>query len=140
MTTAMTLASNVREMSLGMAFFDPDQPAAGPHTWDSREATVLAYDNVTDLDGTVDTWDKPEDAAGWQKFSPPIDGTRKGVAGYANWAQYVKVETVGPGQIRTVLPQDPEAEAARVTVKITKDNKELYRSSWVIFAPLAKNP
>jgi len=27
-----------------------------------------------------------------------------------------------------------------VTVKITKDNKEVYRSSWVIFAPLAKNP
>ena len=139
-TTAMTLASSVREASLGLAFYDPQQ-SAGARTWNSKEASYDAYDNVTDLDGDVDTWDKPDDPlTGYQKFSPPIDGTRKLISGYTKWAQYVKVETVNPSLMRTVLPHDPEGEAVRVTVKVTRDSALVYRTSWVIFAPLAREP
>ena len=136
MTTAMTLANNVREMSLGLAFYDTQQLPGNPHVWDSKEATVEAYDNVMDLDGPVDTWDKPEDPKGWQKFAPPRDGTRQVINGYTNWAQYVKVETVSRDDLTTLLPHDPETEVVRVTAKITKDNVEVYRSSWLVFVPL----
>jgi len=137
MTTAMTLANSVREMSLGLAFYDTQQQNGNPHVWDSKEATVETYDNVMDLDGPVDTWDKPEQANGWQKFSPPRDGTRQVINGYTNWAQYVKVETVSRDDLTTRLPHDPDAEVVRVTAKITKDNVEVYRSSWLVFVPLA---
>jgi Tfp pilus assembly protein PilV len=137
MTTAMTLANNVREMSLALAFYDPQQnPAVAPRVWDSREATPDVYDNVMDLDGPVDTWDKPEQANGWQKFSPPRDGTRKTISGYTNWAQYVKVENVSRDDLTTRLPHDPDTEVVRVTAKITKDEVEVYRSSWLVFVPL----
>ena len=136
-TTAMTLASNIREMSMGLAYFDPDQPANPPHAWASKEADVSLYDNITDLDGDVDTWDKPEHPDGWQKFSPPVDGTKKPVTGYANWAQYVKVESFLTTAGQPVTMQNLDLEAVRVTVKIVRDGREVYRTSWVVCAPLA---
>ena len=139
-TTAMTLASNIRELSMSLAYFDKDQPANGPHTWASKEADISLYDNITDLDGDVDTWDKPEHADGWQKFSPPVDGTRKNIAGYANWEQYVKVESFGTGASQPVVPHYLDSEAVRVTVKIVRDGREVYRTSWVVCAPLSMKP
>lgn len=138
MTKAMTLANNVREASLALKFHDPDQPVTVPasYTWFSQESSIEQWDNITDLDGPVDTWDTPEDAKGWQKFSPPIDGTRKTLVGHKGWAQYVKVETIDPTRIRSVLPHDPNAELARVTVKITRDDVEVYRTNWLLGVPL----
>ena len=142
-TTAMTLANNIRELSVGLAYYDPDQNASKPDTlvWNSKEATVALYDNVTDLDGVTDTWDRTDDpASGYQKFSPPIDGTKQQVQGSDKWAQYVKVESVDPARIRTVMPQSAKGEAVRVTVKVTRDEKLVYKMSWVVFAPLAREP
>lgn len=138
MTKAMTLANNIREASLALKFYDPNQPVTVPpsYVWFSKESSMEQWDNITDLDGAVDTWDKPEDPTGWQKFSPPIYGTRKQVDGHKSWAQYVKVETVDPAKIRSVLPHDPNAEVARVTVKITRDEVEVYRTSWLLCVPL----
>ena len=135
MTKAMTLANNIREASMALKFYDPDQSATA-RVWFSKETSMEHWDNITDLDGAVDTWDTPEDAKGWQKFNPPIDGTRKTVGGHKSWAQYVKVETVDPAKIRSVLPHDPNAEVARVTVKITRDEVEVYRTSWILCVPL----
>jgi hypothetical protein len=139
LTTAMTLANNIRELSLGLPLYDPQQdPSVAPRVWNSKEASLALYDNVTDLDGAVDTWNQPTDpATGYQKFSPPVDGTRQAIAGLGNWAQYVKVETVNPWNLHTVLPHDPDAEAARITVKVTRDEVEVYRTSWFVCAPLA---
>ena len=138
-TTAMGLAASTREWSLGLAFYDPDQDPAVPpgRVWNSKEASAALYDNVMDLDGPVDTWDKPEDATGWQKFSPPRDGTGQALAVAGKWAQFVKVETVDPANFFRNLPHDPSCEVVRVTAKITKDDVEVYRSSWMVFAPLA---
>jgi len=54
LTTAINLANNIREMSLGLAYYDPTDMAKNPpvYTWDTREATVKDYDNIMDLDGT----------------------------------------------------------------------------------------
>jgi Tfp pilus assembly protein PilV len=138
-TTGMALAASVREWSTGLAFYDPDQnPAVPPgRVWNSKEATTALYDNVMDLDGPVDTWDKPEDATGWQKFSPPRDGTGRSITVPGKWAQYVKVENVDPASFFRNLPHDPNCEVVRVTAKITRDDVEVYRSSWMVFAPLA---
>jgi len=137
LTTAMTLANNVREMSLALAFYDTQQnPDVSPRVWDSKEATVETYDNVMDLDGPVDTWSTPEDPRGWQKFSPPRDGTRQVINGYTSWAQYVKVETVSRDDFSLLMPHDADTEVVRVTAKITKDNVEVYRSSWLVFVGL----
>ena len=137
-TTAMTLASSIRELSLGLPLYDPNQdPKVAPRVWNSKEPALEQYDNVTDLDGPTDTWDKPEHPGGYQKFQPPINGTKKKIDGHDVWAQYVKVETVNPAQVRSTLPHDPDAEVARVTVVITRDGKEVYRSSWLVYAPMA---
>ncbi len=142
MTTGVTLANNIRELSLGLPLYDPNQdPKVAPRVWNSKEASVPLYDNVTDLDGNVDTWNNQaaDPIDGYQKFQPPVDGTRKSIPGLSNWAQYVKVETVSPDNLRIVLPQDPDAEAARITVKVTKDGVEVYRTRWFVCAPLAAN-
>jgi prepilin-type N-terminal cleavage/methylation domain-containing protein len=138
-TTAMTLASNIRELSMGLAFHDPDQTTT--RTWDSKEATPQLYDNVMDLDGPTDTWDKPNDpTGGYQKFVPPIDGTKAQIVGFDNWAQYVKVDNVNPESIKSLLPHNPDAEVVRVTVKVLHRDVVVYRTSWLVFAPLAKDP
>ena len=137
-TTAMTLASSIRELSMGFPIYDPQQdPKVAPRTWYSKEASIEQWDNITDLDGPLDTWDTPEEPKGYQKFNPPINGTRKKIDGHDTWAQYVKVETVSPASIRTTLPHDADSEVARVTVKITRDEREVYRTSWLVYAPLA---
>ena len=128
LATAITLADNAREMSVALAYQDPQMPGV----WDTRESSVTQYDNVMDLDGPVDTWDKPEEATGWQKFSPPRDGTRKSIDLPGKWAQYIKVETVSSDNITTLLPHDPNCEVVRVTVKVTRGDIEVYRTSWIV--------
>jgi prepilin-type N-terminal cleavage/methylation domain-containing protein len=132
LTTGINLANNVREMSLALAFYDPEQPTA----WNTREATVKAYDNIMDLDGTTDTWNQASDpATGYQKFSPPLDVRRDPISGYKDWEQWVKVETVSKDFVATVLPHDPTQPTARVTVKIVRNGSEVYRMSWLAVAP-----
>src|SRR4029079_2970899 len=79
LTTAINLANNVREMSLGLAYYDPTDMAKTPpvYTWHTKEATVKDYDNIMDLDGAVDTGnDSTDPATGYQKFQPPLDVRR----------------------------------------------------------------
>jgi prepilin-type N-terminal cleavage/methylation domain-containing protein len=140
LTTAINLANNVREMSLGLAYYDPDDMAKNPpvYTWNTREATVKDYDNIMDLDGSTDTWNDPKDsAAGYQKFQPPLDVRRNPIDSYKDWAQWVKVETVSANSVATVLPHDATSPTARVTVKIVRNGSEVYRMSWLAVAPKA---
>jgi prepilin-type N-terminal cleavage/methylation domain-containing protein len=138
LTTAINLANNIREMSLGLAYYDPTDMAKVPpvYTWDTKEATVKDYDNIMDLDGTTDTWNDPKDSpAGYQKFQPPLDVRRDPISNYKDWAQWVKVETVSANAVATVLPHDATSPTARVTVKIMRNNTEVYRMSWLAVAP-----
>lgn len=139
LTTAINLANNIREMSLGLAYYDPTDMAKSPavYTWNTKEATVKDYDNIMDLDGATDTWNQQttDPAGGYQVFSPPIDVRRNPINNYANWAQWVKVETVSQQNVSQVLPHDPLSPTARVTVKIVHNGSEVYRMSWLAVAP-----
>jgi len=117
MTTAVNLANNIHEISLGLAFADPQAPTQ----WTSRESSVSAYDNITDLND--------------QTFSPPLDVCRQPIAGYSNWAQKVKVETVALDQVNSVRPNSITVPTARVTVQILHNNKIVHTVTWLAVAP-----
>lgn len=142
LTTAINLANNVREMSLGLAYYDPQSDPADPlkqPVWDSKEATVALYDNIMDLDGATDTWNQQatDPEGGYQKFQPPLDVGRKPITNYSNWAQWVKVETVDRNNVSSTLPHDALSPTARVTVKVMRNGNAVYKMSWLTVAPKA---
>ena len=121
LTTAINLANNIREISLGMDFADRDLPT----TWATKEATLGAYDDVKDLDGC--------------QFMPPIDVKRQSINNYVNWKQVVKVETVDPNNVKFAPgTKDPLEVTARVTVTIEHSGVPVYTMSWLAVAPKAK--
>jgi Tfp pilus assembly protein PilV len=117
MSTALNLANNVHEISLGLAFADPQNPTV----WTSRESDVTQYDNITDLDG--------------QTFSPPLDVSRQPMAGYSNWSQKVTVQTVAADQVNSVRPNSISIPTAKVTVQILRNNKIVHQTSWLVVGP-----
>ena len=138
LTTAINLANNIREASLGLAYYDPTDMAKDPkeYHWNTKETSVKVYDNVMDLDGTTDTWNQASDPAeGYQKFKPPLDVRRDPILSYPDWEQWVKVETVSENSVANLLPHDPKSPTARVTVKIVRNGNEVYRMSWLAVAP-----
>jgi Tfp pilus assembly protein PilV len=142
LTTAINLANNVRELSLGLAYYDPQSDPADPlkqPVWNSKEASVDLYDNIMDLDGSADTWNQQaaDPETGYQKFQPPLDVGKKPISDYANWAQWVKVETVDPNNVTAVLPHDAKCATARVTVKVMRNGNPVYKMSWLAVAPKA---
>ena len=118
-TTAMNLAANIREISLGLAFQDPEQPTE----WKTKEASVAAYDDLKDLDGMV--------------FQPPLDVKRRPINECAAWSQRVTVQTVAADSMISDRPRDPVEPAARVVVVISRNGHEVYETSWVAVAPKA---
>ena len=117
-TAAVNLANNVREISLGMPFYDPQNPTQ----WSTRESGgVASYDNLLDLDG--------------QTFTPPLDVRRQPMADHPNWAQQVAIETVAEDSIGSVKPDTTAEPTARVTVTILHNGKVVYRTSWLAVAP-----
>lgn len=119
LTMAVNLANNVREMSLGMAFYDPQKPTV----WNSREPTVAEWDNIMDLDGAV--------------FSPPIDARRQPISGYGSWQQAVEVDSVSKDKVTDKVPDNPAEPAARVTVTVKRNGIPVYTTSWLVVVPRA---
>ena len=126
LTTAINLANNIREISLGMAFADPEQP----NVWMTKEKNAVTgaynvklYDNVIDLDG--------------ENFCPPLDVRREPIMGYDSWRQVVKVETVASDNVASVRPNTMAEPTARVTVTIKHQNADVYVMSWLAVAPKA---
>jgi hypothetical protein len=124
LTTAVNLANNVREISLGLYYNDPEQPTV----WSTKEGgtgnpntDVLSYDDVFDLDGAT--------------FSPPLDVRRYPISNYTNWAQQVVVDTVDPDQIASARPKNATWRTARVTVTITRNGTPVHTASWLVVAP-----
>lgn len=116
-TLAVHLAGNVREVALGLKFADPQLP----DTWATAEPVVDLYDDIKDLDG--------------QTFQPPLNGRRQAIIEYPHWAQAVTVESVAEHDLASVIAKDPKAPAARVTVRVLRHGREVYRRSWLAVAP-----
>ena len=125
LTTAINLANNVREISLGLAFADPQQPTV----WNTKEATIKDYDDIKDLDG--------------ENWCPPRDVRKQQILGYDTWRQKIKVETVSQNNVGGLaLPNDPNEPTARITVTIQRGSDaakavDVYTMSWLAVAPKA---
>jgi hypothetical protein len=131
LTTAINLAHNVREMCLGMPFYDPQDPHTGkvhpitgvmdPKLWDTKEPSVKEYDNVLDLDDC--------------EFSPPLDVRRDPINNYADWKQVVRIETVARDYLASVRPDTTLEPTVRMTVTIQRHGHDVYKTSSLITAP-----
>ena len=117
LATSVALAANVRELAMGLAYKDPEQPGQ----WETRESTITAYDDVKDLDGLV--------------LSPPVDVRGLRMNNLGEWAQSITVETVAEDALKTVGTKDPAAPTARVTVRIMHHGREVHRLTWLAAAP-----
>jgi hypothetical protein len=117
LTTAVNLANNIREISTGLAFQDP----TFPNQWNTKEASVGLYDDIKDLDACT--------------FKPPLDVRRRSIDSLPGWAQVVKVETVAEDTISSTRPSDPTLPMVKVTVRVTHNGKEVYRTRWIVAAP-----
>jgi Tfp pilus assembly protein PilV len=117
-TTGINLASNVREISTGLAFSDPTTP----NQWSTKGTSpVTAYNDIKDLDGCT--------------FQPPLDAARQPITNMGGWSQAVKVETIAEDTLASTRPNDPTAPAAKVTVRILHNGREVYRTRWIAAAP-----
>src|SRR5712691_4452668 len=94
MTTAMNLANNIKEITVGMRFRDP----AAPNVWGTKSGGVAAYNGIMDFDGDT--------------FQPPLDCRRQKLDVYSTWAQKVTVSTVGEDFLTSVRPNDPNEPTA----------------------------
>ena len=113
LTTAVHLARNVRELTLGLAFYDP----ADPTHWGAESGeTLTTYDDVDDLDGKA--------------FTPPIDARRQLLTAYAGWQQTVTVESADVNRLTLSVPKGSQP-VNRVTVVISHHNRAVYRTSWL---------
>jgi hypothetical protein len=131
LTMAINLANNVREMAVGMPFYDPQDPHTGkvhpitglmdPKLWDTKEASVKEYDNVLDLDDC--------------EFSPPLDVRRDPNNNYADWKQVVRVETVAHDYLASVRPDTTLEPTVRLTVTILRNGCDVYTTSSLVAAP-----
>ena len=105
--------------ALGLKFADPQLPETGA----TAEPVVDLYDDVKDLDG--------------QTFQPPLNGRRQAINEYPHWAQAVTVESVAEHNLTSVIAKDPKAPAVKVTVRILRNGREVYRRSWLAVARMA---
>jgi len=115
LTTAVHLANQIHELSLGLAFADPTSPADwGPHAGE----TLANYDDVTDLDG--------------QTFTPPIDARRHTLTNLADWSQSITVESVDPNRITLTVPKG-STRAQRITVNVLHNGQIVFTENWLTF-------
>lgn len=118
--TAMLLANEIRELTLGMPLHDPISGKShyGP---EADETSVDAYDDIDDFAGTVDS----EGFGSGTTFSPPVNALRRQVPDLEGWSQEVQVVNVMPDNISSTitLPLGTEEsgtgmEMSRVTVTV----------------------
>ena len=115
MSVARNLAGQIQETCQSLPLYDPQQPGQ----WLVRESTVAQYDNVIDFDG--------------QTYTPPIDARRQTISGMAGWSQSVSVDPVSEADLTQPVSRNAAAKAARVTVRVSLQNKVIHSVSWVVF-------
>lgn len=117
LTTAVNLANNIHEITIGLPFQNPTNPTSLAK--DSGGPTAYTY-----------LWDMNGDT-----YSPPLDVRRNPIATYSNWSQKVTINTVDPTNVTASRPNDPTVPTARVSVVITHNGAVVYQVSWLITAP-----
>lgn len=118
LSTAMFLASNVREAMANVSFDDPyyGRVTPGPDVGE----TLATYDDLDDFSNA--------------SFNPPIDARRQTVAGMDGYTQTVTVQDVDPNRPTVASPGNA---ARQVTVRVTyqrdasQPSGEVFRLSWL---------
>ncbi|XAM01199.1 hypothetical protein OT109_07380 [Phycisphaeraceae bacterium D3-23] len=112
-TTAMLLANEMRELTLGLPLHDPitGETSYGP---EADEASVVAFDDLDDFAGVVTSG-----AGAGTEFSPPINALRGEIDDLDGWTQRVTVESVLPDYIDAAFSQPMgSTDVMRVTVDV----------------------
>jgi prepilin-type N-terminal cleavage/methylation domain-containing protein len=120
LTTGVTLARNVREFSLRLAFMDSTTPS----TW-GLDAGESAADPTT--------FDDSNDLAG-RTFSPPIDSAGKKLTGFDDWSQATSVVTVDPNRLNTTATiPNGSTPVNRITVTVFHHQHKVCDLTWYAF-------
>lgn len=117
MTTAVNLANNVHEISIGLPFQNPTNPT----TLAKDSGGPTAYTYLWDMNGDT--------------YSPPLDVTRNPISVYSGWSQQVTITSVSPTNVTSERANDPTVPTAKVAVVITHNGTVVYQTSWLITAP-----
>ena len=115
LTTAVHLANQIHELTLGLAFADPTDPS---HWGPTNGQTLATYNDVTDLDG--------------QTYSPPIDARRQTLATLTGWSQSITVDSVDPARITVAVPKG-STRAQRITVNVSHNGQVVFTEAWMTF-------
>ena len=114
-TTIVNLANSIHELTFGLTFVDPNNPA----NWGSEAGETLAtYTHLDCFNGKT--------------FSPPIDARRQALANYSAWSQSVTVTKVDINRLVTTVPGTTSMPSARVTVAVQHLGQTIYSESWLV--------
>lgn len=127
LTTAVNLANNIHEISLGL----PIQNSSNTLPITKESGPPTGYTRLWSMNGDT--------------YSPPLDVTRQPIASYSNWSQIVTINSVDWNNVTGVRPNNngvdpnnasvPYDPMARLTVVIKHNNQVVYQTSWLITAP-----
>lgn len=109
MGTALLLANEIRELTMGLPQRDP---ISGGAAWgpEAGENSVADYDDLDDFDGA--------NGAG-TTFSPPIDALRQSLSNLPGWSQIVTVQNVLDGNVSSaVVAPDGSTSMMRITCRV----------------------
>lgn len=132
-TTAMLLANEMRELTLGLPLHDPitGETTYGP---ESDEDSVVAYDDLDDFAGTITSG-----VGSGTDFSPPVNALRQEIDDLSGWTQRVTVENVLPDYIDASFAQPMgSTDVMRVTVDVlyrppgATQDEAITRLTWVV--------
>lgn len=125
--TALLLANEIRELTLGMPLHDP---ITGDLAWgpEANEPTVFQFDDLDDFDAAD---------SGGAIFSPPIDALRNQIPNMPYWSQHVTVENVLANFINGPATPDNSTDMVRVTCRVLYQRPtdpqpvEITRLTWI---------
>lgn len=116
LSTAGFLAEQIRELTMPLPVIDPQTKMDFPWGPEPEEATLAAYDDLDDFDGS--------------SFCPPVNAQRGVLSDFAAFGQEVTVENVHAGDFQQVVA-DHSSSFVRVTVKVHLNSREITSMSWI---------
>jgi hypothetical protein len=118
LTTGANLARNIREMSLELAFQDPNTPSQWGLDSGETAGNPSSWNDINDLDALT--------------ISPPIDSQRNTISTLSGWSQSIVVHSVDQNHLSSDVP-DGSSPAVRVTVTIAHDGAPVTTLTWFAF-------
>jgi hypothetical protein len=127
MGTALMLANEIRELTLGLPQHDP---IYGNATWgpETGETTVAQYNDLDDFAGSNGTG---------TTITPPINALRQTIPNMTSWSQVVTVENVLPNFLSASTPApNNSTDCVRMTCRVLYTPPggtayEVTRLSWI---------